>query len=723
MKRVLSGAKQDAADLAEICAWLDKIESKLRAIQSLPMRTGAAVGSMTGAGSGSVAGNAPTLPNGAQSLSDAILLKGRSDLASVYSNSGNNNALIGFFNQNLMQHAGSQFANFAAGGVSSYFSLQTSAIMNGRPDPLGNARMGGSLLGGLIGGGLGLLTGNPYAIGAGISMGSQVGGSAFENLFAPGIKAERRIADVMPLAGLRAATGGYGGSNVYIDGYGHVGTTSKARIAFGLGPSVELDGVRVPRGTAGPVSDLLAYANRMSNRIIDFAGGKTELAPTADEVLKSAGSFSEALIAGGKKPFDMAGNEPGYVAPYMPEAYRILHDTANKIRAINPRGMFRGINADLVEGAALSWLKPVRHRGEAESVLGRYQRRAYERFLKAGSDVLKDIEPIVASEPETGGNYADILGKFGATKTFRYAQLQVEKNDPDPISLEQLMQVSVAMRSATRAGALGGLQPRGSGAAVATAMHGRAAAIATLPGGKDSLEYAQTMAQWRSADSEAFGQKRITEFGIPRARLQGEIDRLDAMPFSPGNRMGLELTMIGKEKAELKSVVSFRKRRAAMGQLSEAEEYDLVQQEEGLKTDMAARLGRLAFGQENKMAAFSAGRPSFFGRYNSLNMAALAVKGTPVMDFGAADGKQAHDQEAWFRQMSGGNVSSTPFSRTADINGHGAEIAGLLRELVSLARNKGGGSSGMRPSEATGHAAANIADKTLNQRKLWNSAN
>lgn len=196
------------------------------------------------------------------------------------------------------------------------------------------------------------------------------------------------------------------------------------------------------------------------------------------------------------------------------------------------------------------------------------------------------------------------------------------------------------------------------------------------------------------------------------------------LPYSPSNMMGLTLS-VAKEAMGQISVLSSREAELeAQGNLSPERKYDIRRQQNALREDWAAALGSLANGQENKLAAYSAGTPSFFRRYNSLNMAALAVKGTPVMDFGAADGKQAHEQAAWFAQVAGGSVSSMPFSRTSDINGHGAEIAGLLRELVSLAKH---GSSPVkssgRPGEAAGYAAATLHDRTLNQRKLWNGAN
>lgn len=268
-----------------------------------------------------------------------------------------------------------------------------------------------------------------------------------------------------------------------------------------------------------------------------------------------------------------------------------------------------------------------------------------------------------------------------------------------------------------------GLQPMGSGAAAMAAFKSRQDIIATIPGGRDSLAYAQAYAGFRGARTEAFGQQTLTEFGFADVQLQGRRERQSLLPFSPGNIFATNLAMIQNNRQQIGRV----NQQLGLGDLSEQERYSLLGQRESLLTATARGVAELSEGFENKLPALAAGRPDFFAKYNSLQGAAINLGriGSPVRAYGAYGGGQRSAQEAVVSALGGDTVphASMPYSRTGEVNNapYLQEMIGLLRQIA----NQGGHAAQVghnRPTDNFG-AVQGAANKDISQQQqaAWNS--
>ena len=314
-----------------------------------------------------------------------------------------------------------------------------------------------------------------------------------------------------------------------------------------------------------------------------------------------------------------------------------------------------------------------------------------------------------------------MLGRLGATDTLAYLRIHDPGLGPsvDPGLLSQVAGASGANR---RAGALGALQPLGSGRAQAAAFGAEGANIAKLPGGVDSLAYAQSYAGFRGARMEAFGQETLSGFGLRDLHLQGEQQRQQYMPFAPGNVFATSLGIIANNRGQIGRLDRMMKNT----DLSEQERYGLEGQRQGLLTDNARNVGMLSEGFENRLPALAAGRPEFAGRYNSMMGAAINLGqiGSPIRAYGATGGSRGA-QEAFVRGLGGDSVPGAMHaqSRTSDMNN--AAVLGVLERILGAITSNGGHSPQVghnRPTDNYG-AVQGAAEKDIShqQRTSWNS--
>jgi len=571
-----------------------------------------------------------------------------------------------------------------------FMDANAQAIISGRRDPMQDARNTGSLIGGLIGGGLGFVFGGgPIGAGIGAGIGSSLLGSAFNWAFAPEAARQNASLAMSPFLGAYGGRGGGGWRDYYLN----PGPQPWYMIP---GMPASVDQTRI--------AGLTNFINRQ--------GLPNELQMSMGDVGATFGSVASGLFAGGLNPMQVVGNFRGVTRPYAGYASR-----------------FQGGNGGLIDtlinvgGTALSNMPRV-YSSPNETLAEQYTRRLGTLFGNAAPDVAKQLNPLFGTLPETGGNIADILTRFGPEATSTYLRIQSDSltSSVDPMRLSRS---SAGFRSGQRRAALGALSARGAASAALEGVGDELDALGSLPGGTGSLAYAQARAQARSLGRAAFDTEQITEFDIPHTRLMGEMTRAELMPFGSSNRLGLQFRNIGMMRQRIGALEGFMSRRRATGNLSEAEELDLTSQIEGARNSIAGSIAVLGQGRENILPALTAGATRFSGRFTSASMAALALwrMGSPIRSYGAVHGGHLSEQDAAWADM-GGAGFERPHSRTAALNNgrDSKEIVAAIKEQTEVLKQllgirSSGGS--VRPGEAAGRAQGSLSRQNLNTGDLY----
>jgi len=288
------------------------------------------------------------------------------------------------------------------------------------------------------------------------------------------------------------------------------------------------------------------------------------------------------------------------------------------------------------------------------------------------------------------GNIADVLGRLGAADTLAYLRIH-NKDLSSPVDPALLSDVAGLSRANARAVTLGGLRPMGSGAAQMAAFNQERENIARLPGGRDSIAFAEADQGFRSARMTDYSQRSTIAFGIPNVQLQGEAARQELLPFNPGGIYRNRLGIIANNRGQIGRVNEMLQNT----DLTENERYQLTSERESLRTSTTAAIATISEGFENRLPALSAGRPSFFGRMNSLQGAALNLgrMGVPIGAFGAIGGAHRQMQLDFIHDMGGyGAGVEFPYSRTSGINNPGSRPA--VPHIMGTSRGNAGTSGG-----------------------------
>lgn len=455
-----------------------------------------------------------------------------------------------------------------------------------------------------------------------------------------------------------------------------------------MGPSSGL-----PRG----IASRMKYLGSSMNPLGLPAGLRISNAQAAS----ATAAMYESMVAGGLDP--QAPGQRSY-AGGSALFNRWLNFAQSALSAGNPlMGMLGAAGT-----AVAAYLSP---KG-TESAGEMYSRRLMSLYGKDWKQGMQQVAPVIGSMPETGGNVADMLTRFGASSTYRWMQLQNDSLEGS-MNLESLMGVSANIRATERMAQLGGLQARGSGAATVRALGNQLNEIGALPGGSDSLAYASTSARRRDALMTAFQQTDAVNFGVPMAQAQGRLARMSLLPFNPGNVMG-ETLGVGRMASRQANLIDARKEAMrATGSLTEEAELQMTEQSEHYRTMGASAINTVSEGFLNRLPALSAGRPGFFGRANSFLMAAASIAGSPVRAFGALNGRQLRSQDDFYAGVGGAPAA---WSRTQAFNNSGggggmSETNSLLKELIAAV--KSGGSNSMRSGEAAGAVASALYGKRV----------
>ena len=328
--------------------------------------------------------------------------------------------------------------------------------------------------------------------------------------------------------------------------------------------------------------------------------------------------------------------------------------------------------------------------------------------LQYGEEAVKQIAQeqgaILGATPETGNNIADIMTRFGpqaaarnvlmwagaAAKTFE----GVREPKDLAVNLGTLIGSSVASREAQREARIGATLQRGSGAAVFNAIGREMEAYADLPGGRDSEAYTSAHARRREARMAAYAQQDIEAYGIPATRLSTQRGVLDALPYAPGYRFGVELQSIALNRRQA-GVIQTRLQR---GDLTEQQQLQLEQELSGLRVASARSVAALTEGVADRLPALSAGRPTRFSRLDATQLAALNLgrMGHPGREFGAVNGAQLAAQDAFVNQMlgPGGERMIAPMGRDLPVGTERVEA--LLERIAQILQQNGGAGAGPR---------------------------
>lgn len=367
-----------------------------------------------------------------------------------------------------------------------------------------------------------------------------------------------------------------------------------------------------------------------------------------------------------------------------------------------------------------------------ENIMETYFRRTGTLFGKDGAaDAWKRMAP--GFDPYLGGNSADILGKLGALDTLSWLRV----TNPDgsmesPIDPNLLSRTAGSLRSNARRATLGGLRTTGSGRAMMDAFQADMDALGQLPDGKESIAYAEADSKRRSARSTMWHQSDLGDFATEDMHLANERERLDVMPYAPGNLMANSIRSIGNRKKQ----IARDRSRLKLNDLSEDERFRIDSEAEGLQTENVRDFYSLIDDVPNKLPSMSAGAPGFFSRIDGKAMAAIKFGeiGFPAMRLGARNSTQLGQQRKFMHDLlSDADMDLSdvaPSSRTENLNhsmrggggsggsgssgGGTAAIEALLRELISAVRGGGGAGGGRmpgKPGEVAGRVAGELYGK------------
>jgi hypothetical protein len=195
---------------------------------------------------------------------------------------------------------------------------------------------------------------------------------------------------------------------------------------------------------------------------------------------------------------------------------------------------------------------------------------------KVGPEVLKSLNPIFASEADTGGNLLDILQKSGPELTYKYG-LVTERNEG--MTERLYSQVGGSIRVQRRNQRLAGYTlGRGSGAKALSSIEDELGAMEKIEGYGESESYAEARSRRKQARGLKERQGDIVSYDLPMGDLEGMRSMMDAMPYSPANGLvmtGAAMTLRGKRIGELDTRY---KEKMARGEMTEEEQLSARQE-------------------------------------------------------------------------------------------------------------------------------------------------
>lgn len=236
-----------------------------------------------------------------------------------------------------------------------------------------------------------------------------------------------------------------------------------------------------------------------------------------------------------------------------------------------------------------------------------------------------------------------------------------------------------------------------------------------LRGRKNSLG-SEMFTTSQSAIDAGYAKDDLTGYTTPARKIQGQMERLQYLPFSTSNPIKLSLQQLGLNNKQLGVLSAREQALKSAGNLSPEREDEIEGQRQGLLTQNAAAVSQISEGFVNRLPGMSAGAPSYSGRLNSYSLAAaqLSAMGSPIRSFGAANGSALRTQDDFISQAGGDPGQIAARSTTSGLNSGGEQTA-LLRRIAEALEKSTGGGGGMRPGEATGNAYGQLSRRDTGQ--------
>jgi len=566
-------------------------------------------------------------------------------------------------------------------GIAGYqtFSTWANEISTGNINPTARGRT----LGTLVGAGLGVLTANPI-LAAGMAM---VGGAIGEFISAPAQREANLLASLTGGAGLFADES-FSRAERVIHGHAMLSPASGEGIPGALTNSASDEVYRRSNEWAiGTAKYIHASILQGSNIRRVGEAALTASISTLAAPLMTAGFDPMGIVGDAKIPNFINFSDPSRHMPTMADS------------AVN-------------YAQTLKWFKGTKGK---ETLAEAITRRVFERYPddRAGAEVIQRIAPIYASLPETGGNIADVLTTFGPLGTHQFLQSNVERGSTLPMSRVQTFATAGILGMSKREIGFAGYQVRGSGTALEQAYENQMGYLSSMPDGRDSLAYAKSWAEKREATKLRQSQEDVVDYDIPMTRLEGMRSILQTLPYAPGLKFGVELQSISLMRSQLGTVQARLTGLRNSGELSEERELELTQQMWGLRTGIARSVAGLTEGIENRLPAMSAGRPAAFGRYDSIQLAAMNLYGMrhPGRSMGAVSGAHLMQQDDFVKGIVG-DLDIGPRSMTEGLSGSGNtnRIERLLEQILGALQ---GSNSKKRPGEVSGRVWGMLSGKEV----------
>jgi hypothetical protein len=647
---------------------------------------------------------------------------------------------------NALPGYGMRFAKGAlvAGGefAAAEAQAQVSYISTGRRDMGAEAGAQGGLVGGLVGAGIGsLFPGYGTVIGAGI--GSQVGSQVANYTVAEQIKDITMQRGLLPAASLAASYAGDYGSWTRVRNPDRARMHDPGMTDRYVNPV--LGGVERMTDRANKMADIIGKDFWSRGKTTTDKDGKevpdyTQYYMTPQDLAKTYGSAYGALIEAGINPEQMTrGGFSDATIPGSRGDAAIREGERNFDRSGGIDKIFGIPAAQVAIGNAINFRDRFKTT-EQQSLYTWLAENADKRWGDAGRAIFdKSVAPIIAGINQTGGNIADILMKHGVSDTDYFVQDTTVFGDNPRVGLKDLMRVSSNQQTLSRIMQFSETFPRSQGSRAVSSLSTQQENIASLPGGSDSLTFAQLGEQKRRAQLQAYREQDIMSYGLPMSALEGQEQRRQYLPNMPGYGLVLSMQRMGMRAPYIQQRQSRYAAQVASGSLTEEEQLGQFNEIQGLMTEQARDLGHLAEGGQDRALAFSGGRPSFFGRMNSISLARTAVwnRGSPQVGFGARNGQQLQYQNDFFSQfdspgfhaldaLNPKNLSgpmSYPGAATGVSQHQQQKMVELLEQMVKLMQGSstknttpGGGA---RTGEALGNLNGNLQSSTFNARASY----
>lgn len=229
----------------------------------------------------------------------------------------------------------------------------------------------------------------------------------------------------------------------------------------------------------------------------------------------------------------------------------------------------------------------------------------------------------------------------------------------------------------------------------------------------------------QSAIDAGYAKDDLQNFVTPSRKIQGQLERLQYLPFSATSPLRLAQQSISLANKQLGVLNQREADLKAGGNLSPERADEIEASRQNLETQKAAGIATFTTGFLDRLPGLSAGSPSFGAKFTSYTAAAANISlmhGNPISVFGATNGSQLRTQDDALREAGASPEALAPTSRLSGLDNAaaGGETNQLLRSILNALERGGGGSNGgnnsLHPGETQGDAAGRQSSRDTGTR-------